>query len=643
MKQSRTWLLALLSALTLMATSTLAVAEESSDHFSGSVEIGATVVDVKDNPARAQEYTGYRSDDGVNVAPKLELEYLSDNLRFLIDSETKGHRDQTHGYEIDFKRMLRVDGSYEAFEHWKDHETLDQMGATARDDVGGSQPSVTTDKIMAELAETGYDITIFPGGGVGGGTLPADYNPKEAYEQEVSNDYIVTRREIKSDASLTLPMLPNITFHAGMRMETREGLEQAIATTKCDSCHVTAVGKNIDERTEEYTLGATGKFGLLTVDYEYLTRNFAEDSAAPTKYYELPQNGTAYNLLYADGDYAFARTPDSQKDSHALKARVDLSGDTVISSSYVKSDIESSKAETETEYDLLGSSKLESEYESFGAKLSTKFGKNLRLSLRGQLYQIDVKANEIYYPGREKQADGGLVPDANVLPFDTTDAWHSAEARDVAEFGVDAVYRLSKATTLRLGYEYEEVERDEEELGETTTHTVKAAVKTRFNKAFSGRASYEYQNIDEPFAGAHVGIAQGDGIEDPLGSGLWYYNTADFTGVTTFTPTPTGFTAPATWYWNAVYPNRQLESTSLPEDVHEAKVNVTWAARHNLAANAFARVRYQENDRVSYEQTTYVPGVSLWYAPNGKMNLTLAYTFNKQETENKMCVGWYHG
>lgn len=630
MKQSRTWLLALLSALTLMATSTLAVAEESSDHFSGSVEIGATVVDVKDNPARAQEYTGYRSDDGVNVAPKLELEYLSDNLRFLIDSETKGHRDQTHGYEIDFKRMLRVDGSYESFEHWKDHETLDQFGATARDDVGGSQPSTTTDKIMAELAELPTPVTA-----VGGGTL--NYDPRQAYEQEISNDYIVTRREIKNEASLTLPMLPNITFHAGMRMETREGLEQAIATTKCDSCHVTAVGKNIDERTEEYTLGATGKFGLLTVDYEYLTRNFAEDSAAPTKYYEDAGNPTAYNLLYENGDYAFARTPDSQKDSHALKARVDLSGDTIISSSYVKSDIESSKAETETEYDLLGSSKLESEYESFGAKLSTKFGKNLRLSLRGQLYQIDVKNNEIYYPGRERVADGGLVPDANVLPFDTTDAWHSAEARDVAEFGVDAVYRLSKATTLRLGYEYEEVERDEEELGETTTHTVKAAVKTRFNKSFSGRASYEYQTIDEPFAGAHVGIAQGDlaggAIQDPLGSGLWYYNTADFT---------TAITVP-TWYWNSVYPNRQLESTSLPEDVHEAKVNVTWAARHNLAANAFARVRYQENDRVNYEQTTYVPGVSLWYAPNGKMNLTLAYTFNKQETENKMCVGWYHG
>ena len=223
----------------------------------------------------------------------------------------------------------------------------------------------------------------------------------------------------------------------------------------------------------------------------------------------------------------------------------------------------------------------------------------------------------------------------SVLPFTTTDEWLSAEAREVHELGFDVVYRLAKGTTLRLGYEYEEVDRDEEELGETETHTVKLALKSRINKAFSGNISYQYQNIDDPLPGAHTGIAQGDGIQDPVNpnSGLWYYNTADFTS------SPT---VPA-WYWNGVYPNRQLESTSLPDEVHEAKLSGTWSANPNLAATLFARVRYAENDDVEYEQKTYVPGASLWYAPNGKVNLTMAYTFNKQDTENRACVGWYHG
>lgn len=81
----------------------------------------------------------------------------------------------------------------------------------------------------------------------------------------------------------------------------------------------------------------------------------------------------------------------------------------------------------------------------------------------------------------------------------------------------------------------------------------------------------------------------------------------------------------------------------MPETVHEAKLNTTWAPQSNLAATFFARVRQEENDNVGYEQTTYVPGFNVWFAPVSNLNLTMAYTFNKQETENKMCVGWYHG
>ena len=55
------------------------------------------------------------------------------------------------------------------------------------------------------------------------------------------------------------------------------------------------------------------------------------------------------------------------------------------------------------------------------------------------------------------------------------------------------------------------------------------------------------------------------------------------------------------------------------------------------------RFRYEENGDVNYEQTTIVPGASLWYAPSDKLNLTMAYTFSNQDTENRACVGWYHG
>lgn len=624
MRQPQSWLLALLSVLALMTTASMAFAEGNA--LGGHVEVGATGINTKDNAARVNEYVRGRSEDGISFAPKLSLEgEMGEHSAFELEADANGPRDQKFNLELDAARIFRLGFDYQVMEHWKDHETLDQMGATGRDDTGGSQPSVTTDKIFANLPA---------GASVGGGTL--NYDPLQAYTEELSNDYLVTRRELKSEADLVVPSLPNVVFHTGMRIEKRQGLEQAIGVTKCDNCHVSAVGKKIDEVTEDYVFGATGKFGLLTVDYEYLTRTFSESGSTPSRYYEDATNPTAYNMLYENGDFAFGRTPDSEKDSHALKARIDLPKDASLTASYVKSDIESSKSQTQGEYLLLDGSTLKSEYESFGTKLAGKIGKNLRLSLRGGIYDIDVNGNEIYYPARDAANAAAAWPETN------TDAWHSAEARKVKEVGTDLVYRLARGTTLRLGYEFEEVDRDEEELLETDTHTLKASVKTRLNKALSGNLSYQFQKIDDPLPGAHVGIAQGDplAIQDPLGSGLWYYNTAAMN-------TP-GDQLPAanpdnTWYWTDVYPNRQLESTNLPDEVHEAKLSTTWAISANKAATLFARVRQAENDEVEFEQTTYVPGVSLWYAPNGKMNLTMAYTFNKQETENQMCVGWYHG
>lgn len=638
MKQSKVMMLALLSILVLVTTSTLAVAEENSAHASGSVEVGVTGTDIKDNPARVNEYTFYTSEEGLNPSTKIDLEVADQGYLIDLESALNGSDDQEHSLELDLNRVFRLDFNYSEFQHWKDHETLDQMGATARDDIAGGQPNVTTDKIYAELIE----LTGNPSVSVGGQSLGGVYDPAAAYQQEVSNEYLITRKEYKGETDLALPFAPNVVLHAGLRVEKREGLEQAIGLDKCTSCHVSAAGKNINERTEDLTLGATGKFGIVTVDYEYLNREFEERAGTAERFYTTTGHANAYQLLYGSnatesGDLGLSKTPDSEKDSHSLRARADFSNSTSATVSYVKSDIESTK-DVQPEYDLLNGNTLETEYESFGGKVSTKLG-DVRLSLRGSTYEIEADHNEIYFPARDN-----ATAQASLLVRDVSDEYGSAEEREVKELGIDAVYRLTAGTTLRLGYEYQDIDREEDELGNTEINTLKAAVKSRVSKNFSGRLSYEYQNIDEPLAGAHVGIAQGDvsgsiidgalyvATPDSFGSGLWYYSVPSFAGAST-----------DDWYWNFVYPNRQLSSSNQPEDVHEAKASATWTINPNMAATFFTRVRMEENDAVKYEQNTYVPGATFWYAPNGKMNLTMAYTFNKQETENQMCVGWYHG
>ncbi len=617
MKQSRSWLLAVLSILALVATPTFAIAEEQSAHLSGNVELGATMTDTKDNPVRVNEYAKYRADDGVSFAPSLNLESLSKGFLLDIEAAARGPRDQNYVIETDFNRVFQLDFDYQVFEHWKDHETLESLGATWRGDLAGGQPRVTTD-LSAGL--------------IGIDTLQ---DAQTRYYQELDNNYIITHREWEGETSLTIPELPNVTFHAGVRVATREGLEQATTLSKCTLCHVQANGKDIDERTEDFTFGATGKFGMLTVDYEYLTREFEENGASPQYFYDtrgatragIPDQS---QLLYSDLQ-TYSDTPDSEKESHELRARVDLPMNSMVSASYVRADIDSDKT-GDSSY-TLDTSTLSSDFESFFLKGATRIG-DLRLSIKGGTYDIDGPDYYAYFPARDAQP----IPNQD---FDNPQHFESAESRDVTEFGIDGVYRLARGTILRLGYEYEDVDRDEDELGETETNTFKVALKSRLNKQLSGRISYQYQDIDDPFHGENAaGIAQG-GIAGLTGGtngqGLWWLDTDQFRGVA---PNPGNN---AVYYWNSVYPNRTLDATNQPDEVHEGKFSSTWTPASNMAMTVFMRGRHETNDDVDYKQDNYVPGASFYYAPNNNLILTMAYTFNKMKTENQMCVGWYHG
>ena len=648
MKQSQLWLLALLTVLTLVAATT-AMAEEGAGHVTGSWELGMSGINTDDNAARVNEYGSVRAEDGVSLAPQLELEFEKGGFIFELESETIGPRDQKHELGIDAGRVFKFESELSVLEHHKDHETLEQFGATGRDDIGGGQPSTTTDKIYADLISSGQAPDV----AVGGGKL--NYDPAKTWAQELDNNYIVTRREWKNEAELVIPALPNITIKAGVRIETREGMEQSISLAKCAGCHVSAVGKEIDERTEEFTIGATGKFGLLTVDYEYLTRDFDEQADPASRYY-LNAAGDAESMLksslvmYDKDDFEFGKTPDSEKDAHLIKARLDLPNNTSISGSYVKADIESKKTDEPGVFEL-DDRTLDSEYEGFNGKLATAFGP-VRLSLRGGYYEIDGPEYHVTYDQRDDLSTtyDQLEQGEQVQPvhtMDNTQHYLSAESREVTELGFDAVYRLAKATTLRLGYEYEDIEREEEELGETETHTFKGVIKTRVNNTLSGRLSYQYQDIDDPFGGDHgTGIAQGhpDAIFDAA-SGLSYLPTSKFENDLSGSNTDPLAAGNDQWvyYWNSVYPSRGLDATNQPDEVHEAKLSTTWSPSANMAASFFMRFKYEENDAVHYEQTTIVPPPSPSYAPTHKSNLTMSYTFNNQDTENRACVGWYHG
>jgi len=607
MKQRHLWPLALLSILTFLMMPCLAIA--------GTLEVGAVITDVEDNTARANEYVKNRVDDGGSASIKAQIEGTDNTSAFSLDVDLTDSDTFKLETDFDFARIFKLDIALDSFQHWKDKENLEQLGATMLPDTGGNQPRV------------GTNLT---------GNLGADYatlaDAQAQYYSEQSNDYMITRKEWTNEADLHLPQLPNIIFHAGIRIETRNGMEQSITLSKCNACHIEANGKDIDERTEDLTFGMTGKFGKLTLEYQYLNRKFKDESSIQQYNYlssSVIRNGVMDgDLMSYSGVNEYSGTPDSDKDKHLIKGRYDLTGNTVISGSYVKADIESKKntsIDDGTTYTINTGDTLKSEYTGYTGKISTRLGA-FRIAASANSYKIDGPEYSLTFPDRD---------DVTVDPYETTETYTSAESRDVTEFGLDVVYRIAMGTTLRLGYDYENIERDEAALGETETNSFKVAVNSRLSRKWSLRGSYQYQDISKPFVVENgTGIAQLSGTD--VGGGAMVVNTADFSADDN--PYNT-----AVYYWNSVYPSRELDATNQPEEVHEFKASTNWTPVANMSATISARIRSEENSDVNYKQTTYVPGVSFWYAPTSKMNLTMAYTFNKQKTENNMCVGWYHG
>jgi len=595
MKHTYTWLL--IAVLLAFLAPSAVIASEEGEEFSSSVEVGAAGMAVDDEVNKVNEYSTIRDDDGVNPYLKAHIEANNEDINLGLDVKAMSNRDQSYDLEADYKRIIRVDGSYDTFKHWLSHDQLDYMRATMKNQAGTFSPSSANPAVYSE--------DLVPG-----------------------TDFYIIHRELEVEGEVAIPDLPNVVLKTGFREEQREGTEQAIGISHCTACHVEGSAKSVDETTTDLTLGATGKFGMLTVDYEFLTRDFDDDSKELSREY-LEQGkpfpggfptfptpggpGTFNNRLNYAGDYySYDSTPDSEKDSHTLKARYDLS-DTVISSTYVHSEVESDKS-NDVDNLYLSKGHLSTDYDSYSMRASTRLG-NWKLSGYGRREEIDSSNNTLTFVN----AAGD-----DVAASTKRTTYESEEARDITTLGANAYYRFNRITSMRLGYEYKDNDRDIDSAVDTETHTVKASVRFRPTNTIKTRISYMYQNIDDAFRNEH-------GQKGPTDESFAWSSAL-----------------PADeklWYGTDFYTLREAQATNLPEDVNEVKFSATWSPSSRYSVTVYNRYRHEENDlnMSTYEKTSFSPGVSTWWAPSNDLNMTMAYNFNKQKTENQMCVGWYHG
>jgi len=635
------WLLATLLIALWLPASAFATG------VNGFIEAGGAGVSIKDSQLKVNEYSVIGEDDGLEAYGKAQVESHGDNgVGFELDASLMGNRDQQYELGFDLKRIFRVNSSYQSYQHWLDHDQMNYLDAAVPPPVGpgGATVPLNPDSIPGFFLEGSYD----PINGtvtVGSNTAASQQIGRASvYGEDLTpnQDFSIVYREWKNKFDLVLPSMPNITFHGSYRLQEREGFEQSIGMSKCTSCHVTGQSREVDEQTKDLSLGATGKFGKFTANYTFTDREFRENGATPYRWYDpalSPAAGyTDVNAVFDNRilyDYeqpggiaqrAYDTTPDSDKQSHVLKGRYDFTAATSLLGSYVHATVESDKSGEAGVFDIAGDS-LQTDYDGYGLRFATKLLPQLKLSLRGKIEHLDSDEVAItFYPnGTVAQPNLG----GGVLPASITNNYGTIISRDILTLGADAVYRLGSKSTLRLGYEFKEVDRDDNHYEDTTTHQVKVAYKTRLAKNLNARASYMYENTKDPLQNTDAA-----GYIDPV-TGLPY----------NFTDNTDPRIGTGLLYGTAFYDQRQTDLSNLPEDTHEGKASATWSPMANFSATASYRLRMDENelDRSEWEQTTHSPSLSLWYAPTEKLNLTFAYNYLGQRAEAKFCQGWYDG
>ena len=651
MKGYKTWLTGVAACALLVP---LSAAADGDKPFSAALETGAAAITTKDDVKKVNEYSSLRSTNGTNPYGKADLNVHQGGVVFDGTSRFMDSVDQDHNAGLDVKRVLKTDFSYSVLQHWLDHDKLQYLDAAV------PPPTSYTGNAANPLPLTPNNVPAFwynpkpgtttPAYGGSSSTAPAGYTAQQIGRASVFGEdltpnavFSIKRTEWTSKSDLTIPQLPNLTFHFTYRNEDRNGMKQSISMSKCTSCHITGQGKNINENTRDLTAGVTGRFGLLTLDYSFLNREFRENAAAPTRYYDPALSpGTAFpanyytapqafdnRLLYdyRNGPLRYDETPNSTKNSHVAKAKVDLPSNTTIMASYVKASVDSNKTGEPGTFSFNGANqvKLTSNYDAYGGKVTTTFGRNLTVTLRGRAEKLRDDNVTLMFdtlPLAALPSTGyGTVPNQfTPTTASLTPTRYSSLSRDTITAGLDAVYRVAPRTTLRLGYDYQLIDRHLAEFGTTATHTVKASLNSRPTRTLSARAAVTYKVIDSPYHNPNAAL----------------------TNITSNTATTVGG---GPTYGTALYDQRTADLTNQPDRVIDGAISTTWTPSSRYSITALYRLKAEENhlSSSSWSQTTHGPGLTVWYAPSNRVNMTLSYNYLNQHSGTAFCQGWYDG
>ncbi len=660
-------------ALTLILLSSLLYAEDKS--FNGSVTIGASVNDIKDDASLVAKYNKqYKSD----LLPLIEIKGSYDkDARIDFFGRYVHPEDQKYYLKFDGNRIFRFQSNYLKYFHITPKQDLRNLEAHAGVDFrdNANTTILVPDGNADPVAVPGFPIVPSTGttslGQIGSATVyNTDLSQRSNFGKSVS--------EWSNSLKINLPSLEGVTFGVEAKVLTRKGFDHSTVSAHCSSCHVTGYDKRIDENTTDVAPFIDAKLGKLTVNYRLKSTSFTNKAYQEFKYDRTgspldSSNPFRNRAMFdnTDGYLPANNAPDSEKNTNILKLRYDFSKNSNL---VVKGVVSNAiNHETSGSYDILRGKydkSLELDTKSIDLRYNTKLNKDLRLSLSG--YYRTVENDDVFVdvvertnppaaPGGAQTLLNGLLgnsyntstnfaavgiepfPGSN-LTFDLTR--HSLYNRDEYGLGLDVDYKVSDALTLLGGLYMDKIERDNahdfEITEETTKYTLKLGAKYKVAKNLKTRLSYRYINIDDPFIYFKAGCAEFYQRPGDLSS----YDDTNGTEPHAYYNVPVGMYRWDALYGPVVYDRRKASMSIEPTGEHQIALDINYLPSDRLSVDLSGKYKTAKNDDLkTYEWKRNIlnTGINLGYMLNDKISLYAGYNYLGEKYDSIICASYYDG
>ncbi len=562
-----------LSLITIPLWSQAQENEEKKMEVKAKVAAGVAIHSNDGNLTKVGEYVPLR--DGVRPIAKADITAVSEKIFFNLNSYyNTDPKDQNHSAELNVGRVFDQKFSFTSLLHRLDHDPLKNL------DVASEARS---------------------------GVFHEDFNPTDEYQ--------ISRSEFISKSKLTIPGASFLTFYANIRNEHRSGEYQARTLSKCSSCHVVAKSRPISNNNTDYQLGGNVTLGKAVLDYSYTKRQYRENETAPTHTYLLklhpekviPVFDSRIQYDARDGALPFNVVPDTDKQTHLIKANVALSDSSVITAHYVNSNVKNAFTSLTTDSD------------SFAGGFSTRIGK--RGLFNARFRQISIKNDSVFVDTVEPVDVAGPKMGktfAEAYPTFGSADWERLSALNRKTWDFDAAfkYRFSLKAKLRLNYDYVRIDRDHYEVSTTNTHTFTGYFDYKPKKEWKFVLKGVVKITDNPFTNLYAGVAplvQDFAVDNPFSGNQFY----------------------------VFHRAREAHLTSLPTDLQEAKGMITWNPSYRFSLSGDLRFRNEKNDKLNFstwENDTLSTGFNLWWAPMDRLDITGSYYFHGEKLNSLFAI-----